>query len=287
MRAKTVSQKRPDSIIKVALRSKRTRVGLILSGLIILISLFGPLIAPHDPQEFVTMPFARRGDGFMFGGDNLGRDVLSQFLNGGWRLLLLSGIATVLGVGLGAFIGIVAGFNRGRLDEFLMRTGDVALAFPQVLLALLFISVTGPNLLVVVLLVAAGHAPRVARVMRGATLAVAERDFVSSASALGMPAHRVVLQEILPNVSGPLAVEAGLRLTYSIGVIAGLSFLGLGIQPPTPDWGLMINENRIALTIQPWPIILPVIAIALITIGMNLISDGLARANAGVGRESS
>jgi len=251
---------------------------------VILISAFGPLFSPHDPQEFVTLPFAKSGHGFIFGGDNLGRDVMSQFLNGGWRLLMLSAIATTLGVALGAFLGIVAGYNRGRLDEFIMRTGDVALAFPQLLLALLFISVTGPNLFVVVLLVAVGHAPRVARVMRGATLSVAERDFVASAGALGMPSHRIVLQEILPNVSGPLAVEAGLRLTYSIGLIAGLSFLGLGVQPPTPDWGLMINENRIALTIQPWPVLLPVLAIALVTIGMNLISDGLARANAGVDR---
>jgi peptide/nickel transport system permease protein len=275
---------KPVSVVRMALRSRRTQLGLGLSGTVILVSVFGPLLSPHDPQEFVTMPFAKSGGGFTFGGDNLGRDVMSQFLNGGWRLLMLSAIATFLGVALGAFLGIVAGYNRRRLDELIMRSGDVALAFPQLLLALLFISVTGPNLFVVVILVAIGHAPRVARVMRGATLAVAERDFVSSAAALGMPSHRVVLQEILPNVSGPLAVEAGLRLTYSIGVIAGLSFLGLGVQPPTPDWGLMINENRIALTIQPWPVLLPVIAIALVTIGMNLVSDGLARANAGVDR---
>jgi peptide/nickel transport system permease protein len=286
MNLKTVRRSKPTSIVKIALRSKRTQVGLILSGLIILISALGPLLSPHDPREFVTLPFARAGDSFRFGGDDLGRDVFSQFLNGGWRLLLLSGIATALGVGLGSFLGIVAGFNRGRLDEVIMRTGDISLAFPQILLALLFISVTGPNLFVVILVVATTHATAVARVIRGATLAVAERDFVSSACALGMPAHRVVLQEILPNVSGPLAVEAGLRLTYSIGIIAGLNFLGLGVQPPIPDWGLMINENRIALTMQPWPVILPIVAIALLTIGTNLISDGLARANAHVDRRA-
>jgi peptide/nickel transport system permease protein len=282
--AKKSQRIKPKSVMRMAVRSRRTQVGLFLSGLVVLVSALGPIFSPHDPQEFVTLPFAKPGGGFIFGGDNLGHDVFSQFLNGGWRLLLLSGIATALGVGLGAFFGIIAGFKRGRLDELIMRSGDVALAFPQILLALLFISVTGPNLVVVVFLVAAGHAPAVARVMRGATLAVSERDFVSSASALGMPSHRVVLQEILPNVSGPLAVETGLRLTYSIGVIAGLSFLGLGVQPPTPDWGLMINENRIALTIQPWPVLLPVLAIALLTIGTNLVSDGLARANAGVDR---
>jgi peptide/nickel transport system permease protein len=275
---------RPPSVLKLALRTKRARVGLGLIGSVSLLAVLGPLLAPNDPQEFFLAPFAPGEKGFLFGGDKIGRDTFSLFLSGGWRLLGLSVLATIFGVGIGAFLGILAGYSRGKLDEFIMRAGDIALAFPQVLLALLFIAITGPNMFVLVILVAAGHAPRVARVMRGATLAVAERDFVSSAAALGMPRYRVVLQEIMPNVSGPLAVEAGLRMTYSIGVIAGLNFLGLGMQPPTADWGLMINENRIGLILQPWPVLLPVIAIALITIGMNLFSDGLARANAGVDR---
>lgn len=273
------------ALVSVAFRSLRMKIGVGLAGIVVLLAIFGPLLAPNDPQEFVTLPFAPAGHQFRFGGDYLGRDVLSQFLYGGRQILLLSVIAALVGVGLGAILGIFAGYRGGRFDEFIMRSGDVVLAFPQVLLALLFISVTGPNLTVVVFLVAVGHAPRVARVMRGATLSVSERDFVKSATALGMPTWRIVLQEILPNVSGPLAVEVGLRLTYSIGLISALNFLGLGTQPPTPDWGLMINDNRIALTIQPWPVLLPVIAIALLTIGMNLISDALARASAGLDRQ--
>ena len=271
-------------MLRLALMQARTRIGLVIAGVVVLIACVGPLLAPRDPQEFIAPPFAQRSPGVLFGSDEIGRDVWSRFLSGGWRLLLMAVIATLLGVGLGAAFGILAGYRRGWLDEVIMRTGDVALAFPQVVLALLFMSITGPNLYAVVLVVALGHLPRVARVLRGATLSVAERDFVLAAEASGMPAWRVTQREILPNVTGPLAVEAGLRLTYSIGLIAALSFLGLGVQQPTADWGLMINENRIAFTVQPWPVLLPVIAIALLTVGMNLISDGIARASAGVDR---
>ena len=122
------------------------------------------------------------------------------------------------------------------------------------------------------------------RVVRAATLSVAERDFVKSAEAIGLSRLRILLGEILPNVTGTVLVEFGLRLNYSIGLVAGLSFLGLGLQPPTADWGLMINENRIALTVQPWAVALPVIAIAVLTIGTNLVADGLGRSVAGVDR---
>ena len=130
------------------------------------------------------------------------------------------------------------------------------------------------------------HAPRVARVTRGAALEVVERDFVKSAEALGETRWSILVGELLPNISSPLLVEFGLRLTYSIGLVAAVSFLGFGLQPPAADWGLMINENRVGLTIQPWPVVLPVIAVGLLTVGTNLITDGIARAAIGIGRSS-
>ncbi len=274
------------SLLRRALETWRMRIGLVLSLAVALVAVLGPHFAPHDPQKFVGMAFAPRDLGYPFGTDYLGHDVLSQFLSGGWLLLTLALLGTVLGVGAGVVLGIWAGYARGRVDETIMRSGDVMLAFPQLVLALLFISITGPNLAVIVLLTALGHAPRVARVMRGAALSVAERDFVSNASAMGMKTRTIILREVLPNVTGPLAVEFGLRLTYSIGLIAGLSFLGLGVQEPQPDWGVMLNDNRVAFTIQPWPVVLPVLAIALITIGMNLMTDALARASAGIDRQA-
>ena len=273
--------RRKPSLFRRALRSKRTVIGLILTAVIFGIAFLGPYLTPYSPTEFIAPPFSPAGVGGLFGTDSLGRDVLSRFLSGGQTLLILSLIATLLGVGLGALVGVLAAYSRGWLDELLMRTGDVALAFPQIVLALLFLSILGPQLWLLVLMVGIGHLPRVARVVRGAALSVVERDFVKAAESVGIPRWKIMLGEVVPNVSSVLAVEFGLRLTYSIGLVAGLSFLGLGLQPPNADWGLMINENRIALTISPWSVILPVLAIAILTVGTNLMTDGLAKAAIG------
>ncbi|MEO6956035.1 MAG: ABC transporter permease [Antricoccus sp.] len=267
-----------------SIRQRRAQVGLVLAALVILLVLLGPLFSPYSTTQFVGSPFLRSSPGTLFGTDALGRDAWSRFLGGGQTLLLLAVLATILGVGLGALMGTFAAYKGGWVDEFVMRTGDIALAFPEIVLALLFLSIIGTYLWLLVLLVAIAHLPRVARVVRGAALSVVERDFIKSAEAFGTPRWKIVLTEILPNITGTLAVEFGLRLTYSIGIVAGLNFLGLGLQPPAADWGLMINENRIGITVQPWPVVLPVIAIALLTVGTNLVTDGIARASAGIGR---
>jgi peptide/nickel transport system permease protein len=154
----------------------------------------------------------------------------------------------------------------------------VILAFPQIVFVLLAVSAIGPKLWLIVLTVGLTHAPRVARVMRGAGQEVVERDFIKAAEVVGEPRWRIVFGELLPNVTSPLLVEIGLRLTYSIGLVAALSFLGFGLQPPTADWGLMINENRLSITVQAWSVLLPVLAIGLLTVGTNLVTDGIARA---------
>lgn len=278
------SRPRSRSLFLRALRVRRTQVGLALALVVLAVAFAGPLLAPYDPTQFVGQPYLADAAGTTFGTDNLGRDVLTRFLYGGRWLLLLSALATLLGVGVGAVVGLVAGYLRGWPDEILMRGGDVLLAFPQVVIALLLLTVVGPEMWLIVLVVALGHAPRTARVVRGDTLAVVGRDFVQAAEAAGVPAWRILGRELLPNVTGTLMVEVGLRLTYSIGLIAALSFLGLGLQPPAADWGLMINESRVALTVQPWSVVLPVVAIAVLTVGTNLVTDGLARASAGVDR---
>jgi peptide/nickel transport system permease protein len=214
------------------------------------------------------------------GADALGRDVLSRFLCGGLSILLVSVPATLLGVGCGTALGLVAAIVRGWRGEAIMRTLDIILAFPQVVLALLFLTILGPRPWLLVLVVAAAHLPQTARVIRGAASEVAERDFVRAAEIIGAPWRSIVLRDLLPNVSGQILVELGLRFTYSIGIVAALSFLGFGQQPPNPDWGLMISENKVGLTLAPWGALLPVLAIAALAIGVNLIADGLARAAA-------
>jgi peptide/nickel transport system permease protein len=253
---------------------------------LVLVALVGPLVAPYSPTEFVGIPNSPPSGDAIFGTDALGRDVFSRFLHGGRTVLWLSAAATLLGVTLGVVVGLIAAYARNWLDDVLMRGNDVLLAFPQIIFVLLAVSALGPKLWLIVLTVGLTHAPRVARVIRGAALEIVERDFVKSAEVVGEARWRVVFAEVLPNVTSPLMVEVGLRMTYSIGLIAGISFLGFGLQPPDADWGLMINENRLSITVQPWAVLLPVIAIGLLTIGTNLITDGVSRALAGIDRKA-
>jgi len=274
------------ALLADALRLGRTRVGLAIVALLVLVALAGPLAAPHSPTEFVALPNSPPSGDAIFGTDALGRDVLSRFLHGGLTVLWISAAATLLGITVGTVVGLVAAYARNWLDDLLMRGNDVLLAFPQIIFVLLAVSAIGPKLWLIVLTVGLTHAPRVARVIRGAALEIVERDFVKSAEVVGEKRWHIVFAEVLPNVTSPLLVEIGLRMTYSIGLVAGISFLGFGLQPPAADWGLMINENRLSITVQPWAVLLPVIAIGLLTIGTNLITDGLSRALAGIDRRA-
>jgi peptide/nickel transport system permease protein len=267
-------------------RFRRTWIGLAITAVIVAVALLGPALAPYSPTEFVAPPYEPPSDVAWLGTDYLGRDVLSRFLWGGRTVLGLSILATAFGLGLGILVGLVSAYMRNWIDDVLMRAMDVLLAFPQIVFVLLLVSSVGPQLWLIVLTVGLSHAPRVARVTRGAALEVVERDFVKSAEALGETRWNILVGELLPNISSPLLVEFGLRLTYSIGLVAAVSFLGFGLQPPAADWGLMINENRVGLTIQPWPVVLPVIAVGLLTVGTNLITDGIARAAIGIDRSS-
>jgi peptide/nickel transport system permease protein len=225
--------------------------------------------------------------GARFGTDHLGQDVWSRFLDGGRTILLLATAATLLGLALGTSIGLLAAYSRGLLDDGLMRAMDVILAFPQILLTLVAISTLGPSAWLMVLAVGLTNMPRVARVTRGAAQPIVERDFVAAAEAIGVPRWRILFGEILPNVLSPLMVESSLRLTYSIGVIAAIAFLGFTTNPNGADWGLMIQENYLALVVQPWGVLLPMAAVALLTMGTGMVGDGIARAAAGIDRSRS
>jgi peptide/nickel transport system permease protein len=247
------------SVLASAARSRRGRIGLALVIPVVLIALVGP-----------------------YGTDVVGRDVLSRVLYGGREILALAALATVIGICVGTAFGVTAGYVRGFVDESIMRALDVALAFPQIILALLLVSIVGPKLWLVCLAVAAIHAPQVARVARAATLRTVEQDYVKYAESYGIPRRVVMGGEIVPNIISPIMVETGLRLTYSIAIIASLSFLGFGLQPPNADWGLMVNENRIGIQQTPWPVVTPIVLIAILTVGVNMFSDAVARAALGI-----
>jgi peptide/nickel transport system permease protein len=271
----------PAGLLRRTFRRRQARIGAVLTLVIVLIALLGPVLGPlltgYDIDDFAGRPF--RPDGAA-GTDDLGRDVFTRFLSGGGPVLLYALAATAIGIIGGAVAGMLAGYSGGRLDALIMRGGDVLLSFPQLVLALLAVAVLGSSGWLLVLVIGITHIPRVARVARQATLAVASQDYVLAARMYGVPRRRILTTEVLPNITGPLMVELGLRLTYSIGYIASLSFLGLGVQPPAADWGLQINENRIALIVTPWGVLLPVIAIAVLTVGTNMITDALAKESA-------
>lgn len=255
---------------------RRLMIGLVITLAVTLLAIVGPWIAPHAENAIVGRPFTTEGS--VLGTDYLGQDVLSRLLAGGRSILVISLLATVLGLVAGVLIGVVAAYIGGWIDEGIMRLNDVALAFPQILLALLVLAaVDQPSWWLIVLLVGVSHAPRVARVARGVALGLVSRDFVTAAEALGERRSRIVLAEVLPNMNAPLLAEAGLRLTYSIGMVAGIGFLGFSANPGAADWGQMINENRLALLVQPWGVLAPVLVIGIFTIGTNLLADGVAR----------
>ena len=274
----------PPGLIRQAMKLRRTQIGVTLSLLLIAVALIGPFVAPFGSTEYVEMPNTLNVPGTLLGTDYFGQDVLSRFLFGGRTILILAIIATSIGITLGTTLGLSAAYLRGRYDEIIMRALDVILSFPQVLLSLVVISMFGPSNVLIICTVGLSTTPRIARIIRGAAISVVERDFISAAEALGETRKRVVFAEVLPNVTSSLLVEMNLRLTYSVGLIASLAFLGFTPEPNAANWGLMIQENRVALTEQPWGVILPTVALALMTIGTGLVGDGLSRVSAGIDR---
>jgi peptide/nickel transport system permease protein len=277
---------RSSALVMRALRLWRTRIGAALILLLVAVAFLGPYVAPHASNAFVAIPNTPPGGSAgVLGSDYLGQDVLSRFLDGGRSILVMAVVSTAIGLIIGIGIGLVAAYTHNALDDILMRAMDVIMAFPQIMLALVAVSLIGANTWVIIVAIALTTAPRVARVTRGAAQPVVERDFVAATESMGLSRIRILTGELLPNILGPMMVEASLRLTYSIGVIASLAFLGLSPDVNGANWGTMIKQNQIALTTQPWGALAPIIAIALLTMGTGLFGDGIARTAAGIDRE--
>jgi peptide/nickel transport system permease protein len=259
------------------LRIRSGAVGLALVIFVVAIAFLGRYVAPHDPNAPVGAPLSGPSATARLGTDFLGRDVLSRLLYGGRSVIGLAAAATVLAYGLGLAIGLIAGYSRSKVDPILMRTIDVMLAFPPLLFLLILITGAGTGVGVLVAGVAAIQAPSISRIVRTATLEVSVRGYVEAAVARGERAFAVVVREVLPNILAPVLVDAGLRFTYSILIIASVNYLGLGLQPPASDWALMISENREYISLNIWAVLAPAAMIALLTIGVNLMGDAIAR----------
>ncbi|MEE8624594.1 MAG: ABC transporter permease [Acidiferrobacterales bacterium] len=258
-------------------------VGMIGAGLVlfwVMVALLAPLISPFDPNAHLQ-PFARPGTAFAQGGtfwlgtDHTGRDILSRLIWGSRTVLFYAPLAALTAYTVGIAMGLAAGYMRGWVDDVLSRLADIILSFPVLVLYIIIIATVGASGLNIIIAITFASAPGVMRIVRGLVLDLRNRDYVAAAQTRGEPAWRIMLVEILPNARGPLIVDACLRLGYVIITIGVLGFLGLGLPPPDPDWGGMVNETRQMAMAFPHMTLSPVIAISSLILGFNLLADGL------------
>lgn len=255
-----------------------TTTAVIMVAVVVLLSLFSPLLAPYDPiQSDSAAALQGVSAAHWLGTDAFGRDILSRTLEGGRFALLVSALATVLAVAAGVLVGSIAAYHEGFVDGAITRVLDALLAVPALLWLLLIVSVFGNGLGVIVLAIAVVYSPAVARVVRGAARPVIRAPYVTAAQARGEWSIPLIFREVLPNVLDTVLVEFAMRACWVILLVSTLSFLGFGVNPPAPDWGLMIQENRTALVVAPMGTLAPIIALAILVVGLNLAADGLGK----------
>ncbi|HEY2936621.1 MAG TPA: ABC transporter permease [Gaiellaceae bacterium] len=264
------------------LRSTTFVTGAVIVGFWVVCALFGSAITPHDPQDQSFTPLLRPGGGHLFGTDALGRDVLSRVLVGASDILKVAPLATLLGIAGGTVVGLVTGYFRGLVDDSVSRIVDAWLALPAVVIAVTALVALGGSTGTLIVVIGVVFTPIVSRTVRAAVLSERQLEYVQAARLRGERAPYVMFAEILPNVMGPIVVEATVRLGYAIFTVAGLTFLGFGVQPPSPDWALQISDgytllNDTAHQGNYWIVLFPGAAVASLVVGVNLIADGIAR----------
>ena len=253
-----------------------TLVGAIIVLLFIMVAIFGPLLAPHDPTKiFYSALETPPSHAFPFGTDDTGRDVLSRVLAGARISLTVGLIATSIATIGGSTLGLLAGYNGGWVDGLIMRLMDVMLAFPDILLAIVIITILGPGLSTTMIAVGIATIPAYTRTVRAAVLTVREHEYVEAARALGASPLRIMVVHVLRNVLSPIIVLVTISVGFAILTSAGLSFVGLGVQPPAPEWGDMLNAAQSQLQQAWWMAVFPGVAIMLVVMGLNLLGDGL------------
>jgi peptide/nickel transport system permease protein len=264
------------ALFRTALRDPAAVLGAVFVVLVVAAATAGPFLAPQDPVTInAGSRLASPGPQFWFGTDELGRDLFSRIIHGA-RVSLGVGMTSVaLAALIGVVVGTIAGYRGGILDTILMRLMDIIFAFPAILLALLLVALLGSDLRNLIVALAIVYVPAFARIARGSTLTVAAEPFVEAARSMGATDIRIMTRHIAPNIVAPLIVQFTVTLAYAILVEASLSFLGLGVQPPTPSWGNMLSTGKPFLEVSPWPAVVPGIALFVTVLGFNLLGDGL------------
>jgi peptide/nickel transport system permease protein len=266
--------------VRGLVRSKSFIAGAIIVGFFVFCAIFGRAVVLQDPFASDPLNQLKSPDAnYWFGTDRLGRDVFSRVIVGARDIMLIAPAATLLGTVLGTALGLITGYFRGAVDDVLSRIIEAVLALPVILVGILALTSLGPSNVTIILVVGFVFAPVIARTVRAAVLGERELEYVSAARLRNEKTPYILFAEILPNVMGPVVVEFTVRLGYAIFVVATLSFLGLGVQPPSPDWGLQVFEHYGLISGGFWwPVLFPAAAIAILVIGVNLIADGLTQA---------
>ncbi|MHA6159812.1 ABC transporter permease [Pseudomonas sichuanensis] len=271
------------SLITPLLRAPLSaKFGLLVIVAYLLVAMFAPLLAPYGETQVVGEGFAPWGPEFLLGTDNLGRDMFSRLLYGARNTLGIAFLTTTLAFLLGGLCGLVAAIKGGWIDQGLSRVVDILMAIPQLIFALLILSVVGTTATSLVLVIALLDATRVFRLARAVAMNVVVQDFVEAARLRGEGLWWLVSREVLPNAAAPLIAEFGLRFCFVFLFISALSFLGLGIQPPTADWGSMVRDNAVLITFGDVSPLLPALAVALITVSVNFVVDWVLHLSSGL-----
>jgi peptide/nickel transport system permease protein len=271
-------QTRAGGIARTLAGPTEGKIGLAVILAFVFIVAFGPLLAPYSPYAIgVGIPNAGPSSAHLLGTDDIGRDILSRLLSGARSVILIPLLATLLAFALGGFIGVLVGYTRGRADTIVTRVIDVLLALPPLLIVLVVIATAGASPGVVIISVALVYSPRVARVLRGATQGIGTQEYVLAAQARGENTPSIVLRELLPNLTPTLLVEFAVRLTYVTIFVTTLNFLGLGVQPPSPNWGRMLFEARTTIVTNPVATIAPAVALGALAVAIGLLADSVAR----------
>jgi peptide/nickel transport system permease protein len=257
-------------------KSPATLLGLIIILISLLLAIVGPWMAPYGFAEQIPADRLQAPSGkHWFGTDQYGRDIASRIIVGSRDIYQVAGAAALLSALLGTAIGLLAGYTGGWFDDIVMRLLDVLLSIPPILLGMILLGMTGPSRISIILVIGFLKMPSVARVVRSDTLALKSREFVEAAKLQGESTARILFQEILPNALPALAVETSMRFCYAIFIVASFGFLGVGLQPPSPDWGLMVSEARDWFSQAPWMLLFPAGAICVLVLGVSLATDGI------------
>jgi len=257
------------------IRSYSATIGVVIILLWVFVALAAPIISPYSPTGIQGDKLESPSQEHWLGTDHIGRDVLSRLFWGTRVVVLLAPVSVLFGLMIGAPLGLISGYVGGAVDMLIMRVTDILMSFPTLLIYILIITSVGPSPLIVVISVAIGNVPTVTRIVRSLALDERTKDYVNAARLRGERRPYILLREILPNVSGPLIVDTTIRIGYAIMAIGSLGFLGLGIPPPTPDWGGMINEGRPWIFMMPWVVLAPASALSSVVIALNLVADGI------------